>query len=207
MVELRCMLLLPLDDLLAVTREFFNPDVSRSGLVALGSGSLAFGLEPMAPDGSICAGEPFTPLVQAQWRTGEQSQCLAAQDTCRTTQDVQDLRARFRACGREISGQQMADETTRPISAPLGECSHSPAPLAGRMSQRVKANPGPQRRQTRLARHHFDSARRKPFRASDYFSGLLSSQWSQIRSAAPASRSNGNSFSTAPNRIASHGMP
>jgi|GEM_PF-1209689 len=31
-VELRWMLLLPLDDLLAVTREFLNPDVSRSGL-------------------------------------------------------------------------------------------------------------------------------------------------------------------------------
>ena len=31
-VELRRILLLPLDDLLAVTREFLNPDVSRSGL-------------------------------------------------------------------------------------------------------------------------------------------------------------------------------
>ena len=31
-VELRRMLLLPLDDLLAVYREFLNPDVSRSGL-------------------------------------------------------------------------------------------------------------------------------------------------------------------------------
>jgi hypothetical protein len=31
-VELRRMLLLPLDDLLAVTGEFLNPDVSRSGL-------------------------------------------------------------------------------------------------------------------------------------------------------------------------------
>jgi transposase-like protein len=31
-VELRRMLLLPLEDLLAITREFFNPDVSRSGL-------------------------------------------------------------------------------------------------------------------------------------------------------------------------------
>ncbi len=31
-VELRRMLLLPLDDLLAVTREFLNPTVSRSGL-------------------------------------------------------------------------------------------------------------------------------------------------------------------------------
>ena len=31
-VELRRMVLLPLDDLLAVTREFINPDVSRSGL-------------------------------------------------------------------------------------------------------------------------------------------------------------------------------
>ena len=31
-VELRRMLLLPLDDLLALTREFINPDVSRSGL-------------------------------------------------------------------------------------------------------------------------------------------------------------------------------
>lgn len=31
-VELRRMLLLPLDDLLAVCREFLNPDVSRSGL-------------------------------------------------------------------------------------------------------------------------------------------------------------------------------
>ena len=31
-VELRRMLLLPLDDLLAVIREFINPDVSRSGL-------------------------------------------------------------------------------------------------------------------------------------------------------------------------------
>lgn len=32
-VELRRMLLLPLDDLLAITREFLNPDVSRSGLL------------------------------------------------------------------------------------------------------------------------------------------------------------------------------
>ena len=31
-VELRCLLLLPLDDLLAVVREFMNPDVSRAGL-------------------------------------------------------------------------------------------------------------------------------------------------------------------------------
>jgi len=31
-VALRRMLLLPLDDLMAVTREFLNPDVSRSGL-------------------------------------------------------------------------------------------------------------------------------------------------------------------------------
>ena len=31
-VELRRMVLLPLDDLLAVTREFINADVSRSGL-------------------------------------------------------------------------------------------------------------------------------------------------------------------------------
>ena len=31
-VELRCMTLLPLDDLVAVVREFINPDVSRSGL-------------------------------------------------------------------------------------------------------------------------------------------------------------------------------
>ena len=31
-VELRCLLLLPLDDLLAVVREFINPDVSRAGL-------------------------------------------------------------------------------------------------------------------------------------------------------------------------------
>ena len=31
-VHLRCTLLLPLDDLLAVTREFLCPDVSRSGL-------------------------------------------------------------------------------------------------------------------------------------------------------------------------------
>ena len=31
-IELRNTLLLPLDDLLAVTREFLNPDVSRSGL-------------------------------------------------------------------------------------------------------------------------------------------------------------------------------
>ena len=31
-VELRRMLLLPLDDLLAVAHEFLNPDVSRSGL-------------------------------------------------------------------------------------------------------------------------------------------------------------------------------
>ena len=31
-VELRRTLLLPLDDLVAVTREFINPDVSRSGM-------------------------------------------------------------------------------------------------------------------------------------------------------------------------------
>ena len=31
-MQLRPTLLLPLDDLLAVTREFINPDVSRSGL-------------------------------------------------------------------------------------------------------------------------------------------------------------------------------
>jgi len=31
-VELRCMALLPLDDLVAVVREFINPDVSRAGL-------------------------------------------------------------------------------------------------------------------------------------------------------------------------------
>ena len=59
-VELRRMLLLPLDDLLAVTREFLNPDVSH-----VGSGSL------LAPP----------------WR--EQSQCLAAQDARRAAQGVQ----------------------------------------------------------------------------------------------------------------------
>ncbi|MCS4292827.1 hypothetical protein M2375_001033 [Comamonas sp. BIGb0152] len=31
-VALRCLLLLPLDDLVAVVREFINPDVSRAGL-------------------------------------------------------------------------------------------------------------------------------------------------------------------------------
>ena len=31
-VELRCVTLLPLDDLVAVVREFINPDISRSGL-------------------------------------------------------------------------------------------------------------------------------------------------------------------------------
>ena len=31
-IELRCTLLLSLDDLVAVTREFINPDVSRSGM-------------------------------------------------------------------------------------------------------------------------------------------------------------------------------
>lgn len=32
MVELRCLMLLPLDDLLAVVKEFINPAVSRAGL-------------------------------------------------------------------------------------------------------------------------------------------------------------------------------
>ncbi len=40
MVELRRPLLLPLDDLLAVTREFLNADVSRSGLDRHGVGNL-----------------------------------------------------------------------------------------------------------------------------------------------------------------------
>jgi len=31
-VELRCLLLLPLDDLLVIVREFKNPDVSHAGL-------------------------------------------------------------------------------------------------------------------------------------------------------------------------------
>ena len=31
-VELRCLLLLPLDDLLVIVREFINPDASRAGL-------------------------------------------------------------------------------------------------------------------------------------------------------------------------------
>jgi hypothetical protein len=60
-VELRRMLLLPLDDLLAVAR------VSQPRCVPLGSGSL------LAP--------PWC----------EQSQCLAAQDARRTAQGVQDL--------------------------------------------------------------------------------------------------------------------
>ena len=65
-VELRRMLLLPLDDLLAVCREFLNPDVSRSGLDPSPSGSNRWC--PMA--------RPAPP-----WR--EQSQCLAPQDAHR----------------------------------------------------------------------------------------------------------------------------
>jgi hypothetical protein len=53
-VELRRMLLLPLDDLLVLTREFINPAVSRSGLnrclVRHGVATLA-GLVPVVVDG------------------------------------------------------------------------------------------------------------------------------------------------------------
>lgn len=73
-VELRRILLLPLDDLLAVCREFLNPDVSRSGLDPSPSGlnrwrSLA--------------------RLAAAWR--QQSQGVAAQDPRRTAQDIQNL--------------------------------------------------------------------------------------------------------------------
>ena len=73
-VELRRMQLLPLDDLLAVTREFLNPDVSRSGLDPSPSGSNRW--HPMARSAP-------------PWR--EQSQCITAQDARRAAQDVQGL--------------------------------------------------------------------------------------------------------------------
>lgn len=72
-VHLRRTLLLPLDDLLAVTREFLSPDVSRSGLDRClrrhGAGNL---------------------------------NALKPQEPVQTTQGVQDLRARLCAHGREV---------------------------------------------------------------------------------------------------------
>ena len=62
-VQLRRLLLLPLDDLLAVTREFLNPDVSRSGLDPSQSG--------------LNRWRPIARLAAA-WR--EQSQGVASQD-------------------------------------------------------------------------------------------------------------------------------
>ena len=62
-VQLRRLLLLPLDDLLAVTREFLNPGVSRSGLDPSQSG--------------LNRWRPIARLAAA-WR--EQSQGVASQD-------------------------------------------------------------------------------------------------------------------------------
>ncbi len=73
-VELRRMLLRPLDDLLAVAREFLNPNVSRSGL------------DP-SPSGS----NRWHPMARSSPPWGEQSQCLAAQNPRRAAQDVQGL--------------------------------------------------------------------------------------------------------------------
>jgi len=73
-VELRRMLLLPLDDLLAVTREFLNPDVSRSGL------------DP-SPSGS----NRWRPMARSAPPWCEQSQYLAAQDASGAAQSIQDL--------------------------------------------------------------------------------------------------------------------
>ena len=59
-VHLRRTLLLPLDDLLAVTREFLSPDVSRSGLDRClrrhGVGNLG-ALKPLLPGGSGFQGD------------------------------------------------------------------------------------------------------------------------------------------------------
>ncbi len=75
---------------------------------------------------AVFGGEPFAPLVQAQWRTGEQSRCLAAKDLRGAAQDVQDLRARLSIARQGIAQQcperghvdvkylpQMADESSR----------------------------------------------------------------------------------------------
>ena len=73
-VELRRMLLLPLDDRLAITREFLNPEVSRSSL------------DP-SPSGS----NRWVPMARSAPSWGKQSQCLAAQDAHRAGQGVHDL--------------------------------------------------------------------------------------------------------------------
>lgn len=62
-VHLRRTLLLPLDDLLAVTREFLSPDVSRSGLDRClrrhGAGNLN-ALKPQEPVPKLASVYPFT---------------------------------------------------------------------------------------------------------------------------------------------------
>ncbi len=91
------MLLLPLDDLLAVAREFLNPDVSRSGLDRC---LRRHGVS------NLNALRPKTPA--------EPHKTFKTYEPGFLHVDVKYL-------------PQMADETTRPLSAPLGECSHSPA--------------------------------------------------------------------------------
>jgi|GEM_PF-2332837 len=53
------------------------------------------------------------------------------------------------------AGRQPCGGPVHPCDGGLQSC--PAAPVAASMSQRAKANPGPQRPQSRLARHHFDS--------------------------------------------------
>lgn len=61
-VELRCMLLLPLDDLVALVREFINPDVSRAGLHRCLRRHGAANLRELAAKALADAGEVKPPL-------------------------------------------------------------------------------------------------------------------------------------------------
>lgn len=61
-VALRCMVLLPLDDLVAVVREFINPDVSRAGLHRCLSRHGVANLRQLQAKALVDAGETKAPL-------------------------------------------------------------------------------------------------------------------------------------------------
>ena len=85
-VVLRKSLLVSLDDLLAVVREFLNPEVSRSGLDPSPSGLNRW--RPMARPAPA-------------W-SGQSARSAGAIATAKT-QGVQGLRARLSACRRQVS--------------------------------------------------------------------------------------------------------
>ena len=80
-VELRCVTLLPLDDLVAVVREFINPDISRSGLDRCLRRHGVANLRDLQAKALADAAEAQAPIKT--FKDNEPASCTWTSNTCR----------------------------------------------------------------------------------------------------------------------------